>query len=270
MTLPQAILLGLIQGVTEFLPISSSAHLILLPFILGWQDHGLRFDVVTNAGTLLAAVIYFRRDLAGAGREMLASIVDGSGSGSRRPGLGLTVLIASLPILAVGLAFYDWFATVARQPVLIAATSIVFGLVLWWADHAARHERSLDDVGWRDSLWIGAAQALALIPGTSRSGITITAGLFLGLERQVAARFSFLLAIPVGLLALAKDVVDLARGGMAAEELAPLAAGFVTSAVSAYLVIGWLLAWLKRQDMTLFVLYRIALGLIILALLLIR
>ncbi len=272
MTLSQAILLGLIQGITEFLPISSSAHLILLPFLLGWQDQGLRFDVVTNAGTLLAAVIYFRRDLVAAGREMLASVAGAAGGagGPHRPGLAAAVLIASLPILVVGLAFYDWFATVARQPVLIATTSIAFGLVLWWADHAARHTRHLGDVGWRDSLWIGAAQALALIPGTSRSGITITAGLFLGLGRQAAARFSFLLAIPVGILALVKDVFDLARGDLPATELAPLAVGFVTAAVSAYLVIGWLLNWLRRQDMTLFVVYRVALGLVILGLLLVR
>ncbi len=268
MTLTQAILLGLIQGVTEFLPISSSAHLILLPFILGWQDHGLRFDVVTNAGTLLAAVIYFRHDLVAAGREMLAG--RSPAGGERRLGLGSVVLIASLPIVVVGLAFYDWFATAARQPALIAATSILFGLVLWWSDHAARHVRHVGDLGWRDSLWVGAAQALALIPGTSRSGITITAGLFLGLERRAAARFSFLLAIPVGVLALIKDLVDLARGQLAAGELAPLAAGFVTSAVSAYLVIGWLLAWLRRQDMTLFVVYRVVLGLVILGLLYMR
>ena len=261
----QAIILGLIQGITEFLPISSSAHLILLPFVLGWEDHSLRFDVVTNAGTLLAAVIYFRSDLAAAGRQMLAG-----GVAPGRPGLAVAVLLGSLPILAVGLLFYDWFATAARQPVLIASSSIAFGLVLWWADRAAKHERGLDDLRWWDCLWIGAAQAVALIPGTSRSGITITAGLFRGLEREAAARFSFLLAIPVGLLAEAKDVVDLAREGLPAGELAPLAIGFVTAAVSAYLVIGWLLAWLRRQDLTLFVIYRVVLGLVILGLVWVR
>ncbi len=265
MTWAQAILLGLIQGVTEFLPISSSAHLILLPFILGWEDHGLRFDVVTNAGTLLAAVVYFRRDLVAAGRQMLAG-----SAATDQPGLARGVLLASVPILLVGLLFYGWFATVARQPVLIAMTSIAFGGVLWWADRTARHERDVGDLTWRDCVWIGAAQALALLPGTSRSGITITAGLFLGLERHAAARFSFLLAIPVGVLALAKDVLDVARGELPAGELAPLAIGFVTAAVSAYLVIGWLLAWLRRQDMTLFVIYRVVLGLVILGLLWVR
>ncbi len=284
MTVLQAILLGLIQGITEFLPISSSAHLILLPYVLGWEDHGLRFDVVTNAGTLLAAVVYFRHDLADAGRRMLADVrrmlisrsgdpragVPRSDGRPDRPGLAPAVLLASVPILAIALVFYDWFATAAREPVLIAATSIGFGILLWWADRAAKHVRRLDDLTWRDCAWIGAGQALALIPGTSRSGITITAGLFLGFTRHAAARFSFLLAIPVGLLALVKDAADLARGELPAAELAPLAVGFLTSTVSAYLVIGWLLAWLRRQDMTLFVIYRVLLGLVILGLLYVR
>ena len=253
MTLLEAILLGLIQGVTEFLPISSSAHLILLPFVLGWQDHSLHFEIVTNAGTLLAAVVYFRRDLGGA-----------------KPDLVRAVLLASAPILVVATLFYDWFATAARQPALIASTSIGFGLLLWWADRTAGRVRRLDSLTWRDGLWIGAAQALALIPGTSRSGITMTVGLALGFKRRAAARFSFLLAIPVGVLALAKDLLDLAQEQLPAAELASLAVGFVTAAVSAYLVIGWLLAWLRRQGMTLFVVYRVALGLVILGLLYVR
>ena len=263
MTPLQAILLGLIQGVTEFLPISSSAHLILVPYVLGWQDHSLRFDVVTNAGTLLAAVIYFRHDLAGAGRRMLDRSVE-------RSGLAPAVLVGSVPILAVAALFYDWFATAARQPALIASASIGFGVVLWWADRTATQTRGFDRITWRDGLWIGAAQALALIPGTSRSGITITAALALGFGRRAAARFSFLLAIPVGALALVKDLLDLVREDLPAGELAPLAVGFLTAAVSAYLVIGWLLAWLRRQDMTPFVVYRVLLGVAILALLYVR
>ncbi len=269
MTLFEAIVLGLIQGITEFLPISSSAHLILLPFVLGWEEHGLRFDVVTNAGTLLAAVVYFRHDLVAAGRQMWTSGWHKRVSRGR-PGLGLGVLIASVPVLVVGLLFYEWFATVARQPVLIASTSIAFGIVLWWADRVARSRRGIEDLTFSDCVLIGCAEVLALIPGTSRSGITITAGLFLGLGRHSAARFSFLLAIPVGVLALVKDIVDLARGELPAAELAPLAVGFLTAAFSAYLVIGWLLAWLRRQNMTIFVIYRVVLGLVILGLLMVR
>ncbi len=262
MTPFQAFLLALLQGITEFLPISSSAHLILLPYVLGWEAHHLRFDVVTNAGTLLAAVVYFRRDLWAAIREVRS----GRPGSDHHPGLARAVLVASVPVLAVGWAFYDWFATVARHPVLIAATSIGFGLLLWWADRAAAHVRHLGEVTWRDSVWIGLAQAVALVPGTSRSGVTITAGLALGLTRTAAARFSFLLAVPVGVLALSRDAVALARGGLPAEETWALAIGFATSAVSAYLVIGWLLAWLKRSGMTPFVVYRVLVGVVILAL----
>ncbi|MCP3957226.1 MAG: undecaprenyl-diphosphate phosphatase [bacterium] len=270
MTLIEAILLALIQGVTEFLPISSSAHLILMPFIFGWRGHSLTFDVVTNAGTLLAALVYFRRDLLAAGREVLERSVAGHGGlaepGARRPGLIWAVLAASIPVLLAGGLFYDWLSTVARQPVVIAVMTIAFGLLLWWADRAAVHERPLEDLTWRDALWIGLAQAFALIPGTSRSGVTMTAALFLRLERPDAARFSFLLAIPVGIGALVKDLYELTREGTAGVELLPLVVGFVVSAVSAYLVIGWLLAWLRRQGMAVFVGYRMILGLVILVL----
>ena len=271
MTPTEAFLLGLIQGVTEFLPISSSAHLILVPYLLGWEEHGLRFEEVTNAGTLLAAMLYFRRDLSAAVRDMIrGGRVDAEPPGLSRPGLIRAVLLASLPVLVVAVTFYDWFATVARQPALIATTSIAFGLLLWWADRAADRGRRLGQLTWSDSAWIGVAQALALIPGTSRSGVTLTAGLWRGLERSEAARFSMILAIPVGALALFKDVLELARGQIPVTEIGPLAIGFVTSAVSAYLVIGWLLAWLRRRRLTVFVIYRVILGLGILALALLR
>lgn len=262
MTPIQAFILGLIQGVTEFLPISSSAHLILVPYLLGWEEHSLRFDVVTNAGTLLAAVVYFRSDLRTAVHQMAA----GGAASSERKGFGLgpAVILGSVPVIIVGLLFYGWFATVARNPVIIAVSSIAFGILMWWADSLPAH-RDSSEITWQDSLWIGAAQALALIPGTSRSGITITAGLWRRIDRFEAARFSFLLAIPVGSLALAKDILDLMTEGLGQGELFPLAIGFVTSAFSAYLVIDWLLKWLQRQKLTLFVTYRVILGGVILA-----
>ncbi len=262
MTPLQALILGLIQGVTEFLPISSSAHLILVPYLLGWEEHGLRFDVVTNAGTLLAAVVYFRADLVAAARQMVAPAATSTNASGL--GLGKAVLLGSVPIILAALVFYNWIATVARNPVIIAVSSIAFGLLLWWADRLPT-ERPLKEITWRDSVWIGAAQALALIPGTSRSGITITAGLWRGIERFEAARFSFLLAIPVGSLALAKDLLDVATDGLGQGELWPLVIGFVSSAVSAYLIIDWLLGWLQRQKLTIFVAYRVALGILILA-----
>ena len=271
MSLAEAFVLALIQGVTEFLPISSSAHLILVPYVLGWEDHDLRFDVVTNAGTLLAAVVYFRRELAEAWRGLRGHVPGGrtpdphAPDSRTGPGLLPAVLAASIPALVVGFLFRGWFETIARRPELIASMSIGFGLLLWWADHWGSRSRELGQLTWRDSLWIGVAQAFALIPGTSRSGVTITAGLALGFTRREAAHFSFLLAIPIGIAAVAKDALDLLAHGLPRGELAPLVVGFVVSAVSAYLVIGWLLAWLRRQTMTLFVVYRVVLGFVILA-----
>jgi len=262
MRLSEAVILALVQGITEFMPISSSAHLILLPYVLGWAEHGLTFDVVTNAGTLTAAVIYFRRDLWRTWREARRSF----SLRAERPNLALLTAAATLPVALVGLTFHGFFATGARSPLLIAATSIGFGLVLWWADATARARRDLDELGWRDAMLIGSAQALALVPGTSRSGITWTAGLFLGYNREDAARFSFLLAIPVGLLALAKDLVDLTRSGLETSALLPLVVGFFVAGISAYTTIGFLLAWVRRQRLTVFVVYRVLLGLLILGL----
>ncbi len=262
MSLLEAALLALLQGVTEFLPISSSAHLILVPYVLGWEEHGLRFDVVTNAGTLLAAVVYFRRELAEAWRAARGHAPDLH----HRPDLLPAVIAASIPALLIGFLFRGWFETIARQPELIAAMSIGFGLLLWWVDRRGSRSRDLRQLTWRDSLWIGVAQAFALIPGTSRSGVTITAGLALGLTRREAAHFSFLLAIPIGIAAVAKDVLEVLANGLPEGETAPLVVGFAVSAVSAYVVIGWLLAWLRRQTMTLFIVYRVVLGFVILAL----
>lgn len=263
MTPLEAFILALLQGITEFLPISSSAHLILAPYLFGWQEHDLRFDVVTNAGTLLAALFYFRHDLLRAWRARWSR--DGDDGASRPAPLLPAVVLASLPVLAVGFLFYDWFATTARDPVLIATSSIVFGLLLGWADRAGSRHRDLGSLNWNDAVVIGAAEAVALVPGTSRSGITITAGLLRGYSREEAARFSFLLAIPVGLAAFVRDLFDLATHPVSDGDLGALAIGFVASAVSAYLVIGWLLAWLRRQDMTIFVVYRIVLGVVTLA-----
>lgn len=278
MTPFEAFLLALLQGVTEFLPISSSAHLILLPYILGWEDHSLAFDVVSNGGTLLAAVIYFRHELFRAfgnlgprmgrslgsflGRQETAASVGPSSP----PGLAVVLVVASLPVLGVAFLFHDWFATTARQPLLIAATSIGFGLLLFWSERIGHQERSLTELGWWDSLVIGCSQALALLPGTSRSGITMTSGLMLGFEREEAARFSFLLAIPVGVAAFLRDGYELWIDGSLEGEWLNLTIGFVVSGLSAYLVIGWLLRWLSRRSLTPFVIYRVVLGLIILGL----
>lgn len=258
----QAVFLALLQGVTEFLPISSSAHLILAPYLFGWQDQGLVFDVATNTGTLLAVVLFFRRDLAELTRGLLggASTVEGM-----PPGRFLAAwIVGTIPVAVAGLWLYDFIAGEARDPALIAATSIGFGLLLWVGDRWGRRRRELASLTVWDALWIGLAQAVALIPGTSRSGITITLALMLGFTRPAAARFSFLLAIPVGVLAAAKDVLDVWGGAVSVGGIVPLLVGFVVSALSAYLVIGWLLRWLEQQTLTVFVVYRVVLGLAIL------
>ena len=267
MTIFEATLLALVQGVTEFLPISSSAHLILLPYLLGWDDHSLTFDIVTNAGTLLAALVYFRHDLLAMWRQQAAE-PQGPIS-DRRPHpyrtLPWKVGLATLPIIVAGLLFYDWISTTARHPLIIATSTLIFGLALGWADWKGTRLRTLETLRWRDALLIGLSQALALIPGTSRSGITMTTALGLGWTRKDAARFSFLLAIPVGLLAFAHDLLDIVQEGWKSVEIAPLVVGFLVAAISAYAVIGWLLAWLERQTMWVFVLYRLGLATLIYA-----
>lgn len=258
----QALVLALIQGLTEFLPISSSAHAILTPILFGWPDQGLTFDIVTNAGSLAAVLIYFRRDLLGMLTDSRAWIR----APDRRAPLAPALILGTLPVVIVGALFYSWLAGDARNAVLIAVLSIAFGLLLGWADRRPMGGRSLDDLRMRDAFWVGVAQAFALLPGTSRSGVTMTAGLLLGFDRRHAARFSFLLSIPVSLAALLHDLKELVTGSGSGIGALPLIIGFFASAISAYLVIDWLLSWLQRQSMTIFVVYRIVLGAIILAL----
>jgi undecaprenyl-diphosphatase len=272
MTYLQAVVLALVQGVTEFLPISSSAHLVLVPYLFDWPDQGLGFDVAVNTGTLLAVIVYLRRELAAVTRAGLASLAPrraGEAGPRLNPEARLAwgIALATVPVAVAGLLAYDWVATAGRSPALIAATSIGFGLLLWWADRAAARRRELDSVTLGDAAFVGLAQALAIIPGTSRSGITITAGLARGLTREEAARFSFLLYVPVGVLAAAKEAWDFAAEGAPGGAVGPSLVGFAVAAVSAYLAIGALLAWVRRQSLTVFVVYRILLGLVILAVL---
>jgi undecaprenyl-diphosphatase len=286
MTAWQAIWLALVQGATEFLPISSSAHLVLMPRLFGWQDQGLAFDVAANTGTLVAVMLYFRAEVgrltigllrwlrrpsleALRGPTSKADPGKDPGAGQEEAGearLAVQLLVATVPAALFGLLAQGWIASAARDPLLIAGTSIGFGVLLWAADRYGARRRELGVLGWRDALLIGAAQALALIPGTSRSGVTMTAALLLGFDRTTAARFSFLLAIPIGLLAAGKTALDAALAGLPAGAAAPMVLAFVVAALAALLVIAWLLAWLRRQTMTVFAVYRVALGLVILGL----
>lgn len=257
MELIQIVILALVQGLTEFLPISSSAHLILFPGLSGWADQGLAFDVAVHVGTLGAVVWYFRRELSTMLRDWFASL-----HMRRRVGdshLAWAVGFGTIPVGIAGLLFKDVVETALRSPLVIAWATVIFALLLWWADARGKRLRDEHTIGWRDVLVIGVAQAIALIPGTSRSGITMTAGLMMGLGRAAAARFSFLLSIPVIVLAGGLNTVELLRSGDAVEWSA-LGLGVLFSALSAYLCIHFFLKALERIGMLPFVIYRLALG----------
>lgn len=257
MEIIQIIALALLQGLTEFLPISSSAHLILLPIIAGWEDQGLAFDVAVHVGTLAAVIFYFRATI----RQLIA---DWFRSLQRRQTVGESklawaVIIGTIPVGLAGLFLGDFIELFLRSPLVIAATTILFGLLLGFADWKGKRDRNEQQMGWKDILIIGAMQALALIPGTSRSGVTMTAALMLGLTREAAARFSFLLSIPVIFLAGSLETLKLVKADQATDWFA-LSAGAIFSAISAYVCIYLFLKLLERIGMWPFVVYRLLLG----------
>lgn len=260
MSFAQVLVLALIQGFTEFLPISSSAHLALLPALTGWTDQGLAFDVAVHVGTLAAVLAYFRREIVvlwhAWWRTLRLRHLDGEGV------LAWGVLWGTVPVGLAGLLFAGHVETIARNPLVIAAASIVFGLLLWAADRWGQRERDEYALGWRDIAVVGLAQALALIPGTSRSGVTMTAGRAMGLDRRAAARYSFLLAIPVIVLAGGHQAANLAIAPAAVDWLS-LGLGAMLSGIVAYGCIGVFLAWVPRIGMGPFVIYRIVLGLVL-------
>ncbi len=258
----QIVVLALVQGLTEFLPISSSAHLILVPVLTDWPDQGLAFDVAVHAGTLTAVVLYFRRELARMFVEWFASFKGRLTPDAR---LAWAVLIGTIPVGLAGLMFKDLIETQLRSPMVIAVATIVFGLLLWYADRTGKRSKNEYGLSLRDVLIIGVAQALALIPGTSRSGITITAGLMLGLKRKAAARFSFLLSIPVIFLAGSFETVDYLSTA-SISDAQPLLIGALISAVSAYACIHYFLKLLDRIGMLPFVAYRLVLGVVLVVL----
>ncbi len=265
MTVFEALILGIVQGASEFLPISSSGHLILLPKLAGWSDHSLSFDEALNTGTLLAVMVYFRSELLAILKASLRWPLPWRAL-SPEGKLGWMLAAATVPAGLAGLLLHNWVATGARNALLVATNLIVFGLLLFFADRFGRRNRDLEAVGWRDALLIGCAQALALVPGTSRSGVTMTMALLLGLSRPAAARFSFLLSVPIGLSVACHDGLRRLQGATSTDELLPTLVAFAASAMSGFLVIGWLLSWLRSQSMVVFTLYRLALGGLILAL----
>lgn len=251
MTYLHAAALGLIQGLGEFLPISSSAHLIAIPRLLGWPDQGLSFDVALHWGTLLALALYFWKDWA----RMIAAGLRSEDSADRR--LLLLIVAATVPAGIAGLLFNDYVETNLRDPRLIAVVLMAFGALLGFADWKGRKIIEMQDLGWSSALWIGFAQALALFPGVSRSGVTITAGLLLGFKREDSARFSFLLSVPIvlgaGVLKL-RHLDFAALGG-------PFWVSVAVAALSGAAAIGLLLGWVRKRNLAPFVLYRLAFGL---------
>src|SRR6266508_2356242 len=243
----QAIILGIVQGLTEFLPISSSAHLVLVPWLLGWPPHSLAFDAALHLGTLLALLLYFWRQWLGIGRALLAGL--GSADARQDPNyiLGWLLILGSLPAAVTGLVAEKAIESALRQPQPIAMLLIVFGLLLLAAERLGPRQRSISDMTLADALLIGLAQALALAPGVSRSGVTMTAGLLLGLDRTAAARFSFLMSMPLVLAAGASQLAELLQGGDNAAELGALGAGLVAAALTSIGAIWFLLHFLQRN-----------------------
>ena len=307
MPLWQAIILGAVQGLTEFLPISSTAHLALVPWMFGWRDPGLTFDVALHVGTLAAVLIYFRqtwfdlivaslhpatgrRAAASAANSANSSSVDGvdnlvnleaavhstrrnSGPKSASPGASGTdarllwlLVLGTIPAAVIGLLFEKQVETTLRSPFVMGVTLIPVALLMAYADQLGSGSKNLAALGLRDALVVGCSQAIALIPGVSRSGITMTAGLFMRLQRDAAARFSFLLSTPIIAGACMKKLLDVYNEGLAPEMVAPFAAGAAVSAVVGYATIAFFIRFLQFGTFRIFVYYRIVIGIIVLAL----
>jgi undecaprenyl-diphosphatase len=263
----QALLLGIVQGLTEFLPISSSAHLIVVRLLIGGPEPALAFDLALHLGTLVAVLTFFWRDLFGMALALPRALLAGRLLHDPEARLALLILAGSVPAGLVGLIFGDLIEAVFHQEaglrqslVIIALMLMVLAVLLWVVERQAEHRRDIKDLTWADTVLIGAAQALALVPGVSRSGSTITAGLWLGLTRPAAARYSFLLGTPIILLAGLKEGVAVVQAGLLAATGLPFVVGFLASAVVGYLCIKFLIQYLQFRTMTVFVVYRLIVG----------
>jgi undecaprenyl-diphosphatase len=265
-TLLAAVVMGIVQGLTEFLPVSSSGHLIIVPFLLGIKDPfitSLEFSVILHIGTLVALLLYFRSDWLRLVPAFFATIRDRSLAGDPDRRLAVLIAIATVPAAIIGFLFHD-VEDVIREIGLVAAMLVVGGGSLWLAERTGAREKVALDLSFRQALAIGAAQAVALVPGISRSGISISAGLFAGLRREEAARFSFLMATPITAAAAAYEVLKVVRGEGVAIQVAPMAAGLLMSFVFGVLAIAVLLRFLRTRSTDVFVAYRIILAAIVL------
>ena len=265
MTIFQSIIYGIIQGIGEFLPISSTAHLILAPYFFHWSDPGLAFDVALHLGTLIAVVVFFFWDWV----EIIKIAIfknKSAASGKYSPKLLWILAVATIPGALFGYLFDKKAETIFRNPLLIAFTLAVVGFILFWADRKLKAKKDLNLINFKDAVIIGLSQAVAVIPGVSRSGATITSGLFLGLDRKSAARFSFLLSVPIIFGATVIELPKLMRAGIDLQ----IILGILFSALSGYLAIKYLLKFLEKSSYKIFFWYRLALALTILAVCLFR
>ena len=269
MPIYQAVILALVQAITEFLPVSSTAHLFLIPWLLGWGDPGLTFTMAVHAGTLAGVILYFLRTWLALGFAALGLAYPREAkpdevARSRR--MFWCIVIGTIPGALAGAFLEHSVETTFRSPVLMGSMLIVVAGLMWVAEEQARHTRGMETVGLGDAVTIGTAQAIALIPGVSRSGITITVGLFRGMTREAAARFTFLLSTPIIAGASAKKLLELRHTGLAEDARTAFLIGGVVSAVAGYLVIAFFLRYLQTRTLKLFIYYRIVLGVVVLAL----
>ena len=264
----EAVVLGLVQGLTEFLPISSSAHLRVVGTAFGWGDPGAAFTAITQIGTEAAVLLYFRKDIARIVVAWLRALADRSKRSDPDARMGWLIIVGSIPIVVLGLLFQDDIETTLRDLRIVAISLVAFSLVLYWADRVGRKRRELRQLTVRDGLLFGLAQAMALVPGVSRSGGTITMGLFLGYTRAAAARYSFLLAIPAVVAAGVFSVPDVfERGGTGLQpSVAQMVVATVVAFAVGYAAIAWLLRYLATHTLGVFVAYRIPLGILVLTL----
>lgn len=259
----QIIVLAIVQGLTEFLPVSSSAHLILVPELLGWPDQGLLFDVAMHIGSLFAVMAYFKQDIMRMTQAWFTEVIHKKSSPDSM--LAWHIIIATIPAVIAGLIFKDYIQLELRSALVIATTTIIFGLLLGLSDYLAGTERDEYTLTFKDAVIIGCFQAIALIPGTSRSGITMTAALFLGLKTVSAARFSFYLSIPIIIASGLFQVLDLIKSDIAID-WGLLILAVVLSGISAWICIHYFLKLINKIGMMVFVWYRLALGALLLVL----
>ena len=271
MPLLQVIVLALVQGLTEFLPISSTAHLYLTSRLFGWQLEGLDFDIALHIGTLLAVLLYFARDWMRIIAQGFGIRIKGDDELKHNHMMLWLLAIGSIPVGMAGLAFNQQAETAWRNPFVIGGMLIAVGVLMYLAEKTGRQQRDLSSIDLPDAVFIGVAQALAVVPGTSRSGITISAGLFRNMTRESAARFSFLLSTPAIAAAAGKALYDMHKqGGLHGVLNTGFLVGVAVSALTGCLVISWFLHYLRRSGLRVFVYYRIIFGIIVIALAFIR